>query len=173
MRGYQPNLSQGTFFQLTPPHIPLLFYPPLVKYFRKSCHNMSLRCRADTKLSVWLKFTFGSLSASVQPWSCFCNLVLLAQVIQSYFSLTHWDLLHFFFNCCCCTEVPNNQMDNHKVHAVDIKWHFISEVFAKVFLYLLIRRKENWYPVIKMVKWCMWHVPDMWSENRIPAYPHL
>ena len=44
MRGYQPNLSQGTFFQLTPPHIPLLppFYPNLVKYFRKSCHNMVL-----------------------------------------------------------------------------------------------------------------------------------
>ena len=99
--------------------------------------------------------------------------LIFDDVFQSYFSLTHWDLLHFFFNCCCCTEVPNNQMDNHKVHAVDIKWHFLSEVFAKVFLYLLIRRKENWYPVIKMVKWCMWHVPDMWSENRIPAYPHL
>ena len=67
MRGYQPNLSQGTFFQLTPPHIPLLFYPPLVKYFRKSCHNMSLRCRADTKLSVWLKLTFGSLSVWCNP----------------------------------------------------------------------------------------------------------
>ena len=155
MRGYQPNLSQGTFFQLTPPISHFFF----IHLLSNILGNLVTTWRWGAEQIPSCQFDWNWL---LVPSPSGATLILLQQ-----------DLLHFFFNCCCCTEVPNNQMDNHKVHAVDIKWHFLSEVFAKVFLYLLIRRKENWYPVIKMVKWCMWHVPDMWSGNRIPAYPHL